>query len=136
VEEAEGRGAVGNGGMAAREAGGRAGEGGGGARLEVEDGLTSGPHLSAGGRERRRGRWWSGPRGPEGLVGRGLGWVVSFFSFLFFNSISNPFKFKPFTSFQIHILTQISPTILRLFENLLNNFSTYFKFKLSFFSFF
>jgi hypothetical protein len=28
-------------------------------------GLTGGPHMSAGGRERRRGRWWSGPCGPE-----------------------------------------------------------------------
>jgi hypothetical protein len=28
-------------------------------------GLTGGSHLSAGRRERRWGRWWSGPRGPE-----------------------------------------------------------------------
>jgi hypothetical protein len=82
-----------------------------------------------------------GGAGGAGRVGRkdlwAAGWVglFRFFPFLFFKSISNPFKFKPFTSFQIQILTQISPTILRLFENLLNNFSTYFKFKLSFFFF-
>jgi hypothetical protein len=60
-----------------------------------------------------------------------------FFSFLFFQilfkSFSNLFKFKSFTCFQIQILTQISPTILKAFHKLfLTTFQTCFKFKLSF----
>jgi hypothetical protein len=49
-----------------------------------------------------------------------------FFQFLFqtkFQTLLN--------SNLLHILTQISPTILRLLENLLNKFSNIFKFKLS-----
>jgi hypothetical protein len=56
-----------------------------------------------------------------------------FFQILF-KSFSNLFKFKSFTSFQIQILTQISPTILRTFHRpFLTTFQTYFKFKPSFF---
>jgi hypothetical protein len=69
VEEAEGRGAVGNGGMAGgRPAAARGRRGG--AVLEVEDALTCGPHTSAGQRERGRGGGRSGPRGPKADVGR------------------------------------------------------------------
>jgi hypothetical protein len=54
VEEADGRGEPGrrDGGAGSQRP---RGEGVGGARPEVEDCLTGGPHLSAGGRERRRG---------------------------------------------------------------------------------
>jgi hypothetical protein len=87
--------------------------------------------------ERGEGRRRSGPRGPKAELGRGVGLDFSFLFFLFFlnpfQTNFKPFKFKSFSCFQTQILTQISPTILRLFENLLNNFSTYFKFKLSFF---
>jgi hypothetical protein len=61
-------------------------------------GLTGGPHLSAGGRERRRGRWWSGPRGLEAGVGRGWktkgggGEVDRGFSFSFSNPFLNQFQ--------------------------------------------
>jgi hypothetical protein len=68
-----------------------------------------------------------GPRGPKSKLGRRVGLAVrlDWFFFLFlFKSIFKPFKFKTFSSFKTQILTQISPTILRLFENLLNNFST------------
>jgi hypothetical protein len=103
------------------------------------------------------GRWWvgvgrkmAGPadlNGRVNLVGRRKGWWVGpqvglvcfflFFLFFFksiFKPISNLFKFKSFTSFQIQILTQISPTILKAFHKLfLTTFQTYFKFKLSLF---
>jgi hypothetical protein len=69
--------------------------------------------------KRKRGRW-AGPR-----VERWVG-----FFFFFFKSISNPFEFKSFTCFQIQILTQISPTILKAFHKpFLTTFQTYFKFK-------
>jgi hypothetical protein len=95
------------------------------------------PHVSGSERE-RNGR--GGPNGPEvgwaaglGRVGR-LDWFFFLFFFLFFSNPFQtnfkPFKFKSFTSFQIEILTQIYSTILRLLENLLNNFSNI-KFKLS-----
>jgi hypothetical protein len=59
-------------------------------------------------------------------VGIGLGFVLSFF----FKTISNLFEFKSFTCFQIQILTQISPTILKAFHKpFLTTFQTYFKFK-------
>jgi hypothetical protein len=56
----------------------------------------------------RVGRRWSGPAG--------LGWGLLFFFQIHFNPISNLFRFKSFTSFQIPILTQISPTILKAFH--------------------
>jgi hypothetical protein len=118
--------------------GGRRGEERGGARPEVGDGPDRwAPPVGGYERERR----WSGPMvavGPEGFVGRcdknkeivvgprgkkvgldqccGFGFVV-FFLFFFksiFKPISNLFKFKSFTCFQI--LTQISPTILKAFH--------------------
>jgi hypothetical protein len=117
------------GGNGRRRHGTEAGEG-----LEVEDG-ADGRAPSVSGREGERvlvgrrgetgprvGRRWSGPVG--------LGWgLLLFFSF-FFKSISNPFKFKSFTCFQIQILTQICPTILKaLHKPFLTTFQTYFKFK-------
>jgi hypothetical protein len=101
-------------------------------------GLTGGPHLSAGGRERRRGRWWSGPRGPEvgswaaaerkgegeesgpragwGGKGRKVRFVFSFF----FKSFLKP-TFKPF---QIQIYTQLfSKLFTNLFTIILKDFS-------------
>jgi hypothetical protein len=93
---------------------------------------TGGPHLSVRGRERRGrgsggpfvgrkralGRGWKRKGGVE--VGRGVGWVCSLFFLFFFKSIfkpiSNLFRFKSFTSFQIQILTHISPTILKAFH--------------------
>jgi hypothetical protein len=93
------------------------------------------------------GRWWAGVgrkmAGPAGLngranlVGRRKGWwvgpqvgLVCFFLFFFksiFKPISNLFKFKSFTCFQIQILTQISPTILKAFHKLFfYNFSNIF----------
>jgi hypothetical protein len=83
----------------------------------------------------RVGRRRNGPVGLNGranLVGRRKGWwvgpqvgLVCFFLFIFlfffksiFKPISNLFKFKYFTSFQIQILTQISPTILKAFHKL------------------
>jgi cellulose synthase/poly-beta-1,6-N-acetylglucosamine synthase-like glycosyltransferase len=60
--------------------------------------------------------------------------IFFFFFQILFKSFSNLFKFKSFTSFQIQILTQISPTILRTFHKpFLTTFQTYFKFKPSFF---
>jgi hypothetical protein len=66
-----------------------------------------------------------------GRVGREVGWVCFFLFFqILFKPISNPFKFKSFTSFQIQILTQISPTILKSFhKSFLTTFQTHFKFK-------
>jgi hypothetical protein len=67
-----------------------------------------------------------GYAGRKGKGGRGLGGFVFFLFFLFqihFKPISNPFKFKSFTCFQIQILTQISPTILKAFRKpFFNNF--------------
>jgi hypothetical protein len=91
-------------------------------------------------RERRReegnGRWWAGVGRKQGwAAGIGLGLLFFFFFFLFFfksifKPISNLFKFKSFTCFQIQILTQISPTILKAFHKpFLTTFQTYFKFK-------
>jgi hypothetical protein len=98
-------------------------------------------------RERRREegevgwRWWAarrfrGPRGRKRAgLRKGLDRFVFFFFFLFFfkpifKPISNLFKFKSFTSFQIQILTQISPTILKAFHKpFLTTFQTYLKFK-------
>jgi hypothetical protein len=82
---------------------GRAGSGGPQVRRKKKCGLPScGPRRDSGGEG-------SGP-----VMG-----CLGLFSFLFFSSLfqfhfksfSNPFKFKTFTSFQIQILTQISPTI-------------------------
>jgi hypothetical protein len=110
VEEAEGRGAVGNGGMTAREKKG-------GRRPEEGDG-ADGWAPSVG--ERERGGKGAGAVGPKGLVGRGLGWAgrlvwFFFFFFLFFsNSFQTnfkPCKFKSFSCFQTQILTQIYSTI-------------------------
>jgi hypothetical protein len=50
------------------------------------------------GRDEKEGGSWAAA---------GLGWVVLFFFKSFFKPISNLFKFKYFTSFQIQILTQI-----------------------------
>jgi hypothetical protein len=64
-------------------------------------------------KKRREGSWAAGLGRKDGLSRR-FGFV--FFLFLFqihFKPISNPFKFKSFTSFQI--LTQISPTIFNIF---------------------
>jgi hypothetical protein len=131
----------------AREAGDRCGEGG--AALEVEGAPDMWvPHVRERkrGERRERGAGAGGPRGPErgwaaaGIrkrgreLGRGRA-VLFFFSFLFFFLFfSNPFQTNLFNTFKsnlFHILTQIYPTILRLLENLLNNFSNIFKFKLS-----
>jgi hypothetical protein len=77
------------------------------------------------------GRKWRGRQGLDGpaagkrkgkkekrevgwAVGRGwIGFVFVFFFFFkpIFKPISNLFKFKSFTCFQIQILTQISPII-------------------------
>jgi hypothetical protein len=82
-------------------------------------------------RERGEGRRaLAGLMGRKRELGRGVGLVLFFFLF--------QIDFKPifptiFKSNLFHILTQIYPTILRLLENLLNNFSNIFKFKLSFF---
>jgi hypothetical protein len=55
----------------------------------------------------------------------------SFFFKTFLNLFQTLFKFKSFTCFQIQILTQISPTILKAFHKpFLTTFQTYFKFKL------
>jgi hypothetical protein len=138
---------------------GRPARPGEGRRWEVGDG-ADGWAPSVGERERggREGHWWAvcGPKASVGPgkeykrgveVGRKLmgrrDWVgfVVFFSFSFFlfffksifKPISNLFKFKSFTSFQIKIVTQISPTILKTFHKLfLTTFQTYFKFKPSF----
>jgi hypothetical protein len=70
-------------------------------------------------------------------VGRGVGLGRrGGFGFLFFLFLFQ-MDFKPifptiFKSNLFHILTQIYPTILRLLENFLNNFSNIFKFKPSF----
>jgi hypothetical protein len=91
---------------------------------------------------REGGKRGSGPCGPEGL-GRGgdgglgsrgrLDRFVCLFVFFFkpiFKPISNLFKFKSFTCFQIQILTQISLTILKACHKpFLTTFQTYFKFK-------
>jgi hypothetical protein len=87
----------------------------------------------------REGRWPARLRaekrrkgGPARLE-RGRGERVGRFCFFFkpiFKPISNLYKFKSFTSFQIQILTQISPTILKAFHKpFLTTFHTYFKFK-------
>jgi hypothetical protein len=154
VEEADGRG----------EPGRRDGDAGGGAavgrkgRPEVGDDPDRwAPPVGGCVRERegrrvgRVGRRRNGPVGLNGranLVGRRKGWwvgpqvgLVCFFLFFFlfffksiFKPISNLLKFKSFTSFQIQILTQISPTNLRTFHKpFLTTFQTYFKFKPSFF---
>jgi hypothetical protein len=70
--------------------------------------------------------WADSGAGPRGWVRI---WFCCFFLFLF-KSIFKPFKFKSFTCFQTQFLTQIYSNILRLLENLLNNFSNI-KFKLS-----
>jgi hypothetical protein len=76
--------------------------------------------------ERRGTGRWRAAAGCCGLkvgMGRGVGWWVGFVFFFFFffkyisNQFLNHFKFKSFTSFRVQILTQISPTIIRLFEN-------------------
>jgi hypothetical protein len=86
------------------------------------------------------GRKMAGPAGLNGrvnLVGRRKGWwvgpqvgLVRFFPFFLksiFKPISNLFKFKSFTCFQIQILTQTSPTILKAFHKLfLITFQTFF----------
>jgi hypothetical protein len=125
----KGEGAGGAGGGAAPGTGGATREKG----LEVEDG-ADGRAPSVSGREGEKGalvgrcgfvgRKWSGPA-------IGLGFALSFFFFqIHFKPISNPFKFKSFTCFQIQILTQISPTILKAFHKpFLTTFQTYFKFK-------
>jgi hypothetical protein len=107
----------------------------GGARLPVavREGEGVGPRgelgreLSWAAREKNKKR-------KKRKTGGGLGWkegegrvfvVFSFFLF-FFKSISNPFKFKSFTSFQIQILTQISPIILKAFHKpFLTTFQTF-----------
>jgi hypothetical protein len=96
--------------------------------------LAGGAGLSV--REERRralvGRW-AGSGEADGVW---MGWRFRFVFFLFifqihFKLISNPFKFKSFTCFQIQILTQISPTILKAFHKpFLTTFQTYFKFNL------
>jgi hypothetical protein len=118
-------------GRAAQEASGRAARGGGagdwGCSRQV------GPTCQREGEreERRRalvGRWAGS--GEAGGVWMGRRFVFVFFQ-IHFKPISNPFKFKSFTSFQIQILTQISPTILKAFHKLfLTTFQTYFKFNL------
>jgi hypothetical protein len=98
---------------------------------------TGGSHLSARGRERgeEAGRWWAEwAESGDGPWGREVGWVYFFFSLFFSKPFSNLFqtlfKFKTFSSFQIQILTQISPTILKDFHKpFLTTFQTYFKFK-------
>jgi hypothetical protein len=67
--------------------------------------------------------------------GNGLDRFCFFFSFPFFSNPFQtnfkPFSFKSFTSFQIQIFTQISPTILKAFHKpFLTTFQTFFKFKL------
>jgi hypothetical protein len=66
------------------------------------------------GLKQKLGRGEKKERRGDGPRGIGLGFV--FFLFIF-KSISNPFEFKSFTCFQIQILTQISPTILKAFHN-------------------
>jgi hypothetical protein len=112
---------------------GREGEWAAGQSWAARQNWVARPKAGAGPRMEKKG-------GVE--VARGVGLVCLFFSFFsfsfFFKSIfkpiSNLFKFKSFTCFQIKILTQISPTILKAFHKLfLTTFQTYFKFKLSFF---
>jgi hypothetical protein len=93
---------------------------------------TGGPHLSVAVRERGGGvgrRWLLGQKhlGRRGGFGF-LSFFSSFFQIDFKSNFPTIFKSNLF-----HILTQIYPTILRLLENLLNNFSNIFKLKLSFF---
>jgi hypothetical protein len=130
----EGRGAAGDGGEAGRR------QAGTGAALEVGDGADGwvpsvrerreeGEVNGALGRVGRKWNWAAAEKKERRKknVGRGLGWVCFFFFFSFFKPISNPFKFKTFTCFQIQILTQISPTILKAFHKLFfYNFSNIF----------
>jgi hypothetical protein len=96
-------------------------------------GLTGGSHLSAGGRERRRGRWRSGPCGLEvgswaaaerkgegeqsgsragwGGKGRNVRFVFLFFFKSFLKPTFKPFKFK----FLHNFLANFSQTFLQLF---------------------
>jgi hypothetical protein len=115
---------------------------GGGPRLGTAP--TGGPHLSAAVRKRgggRRARWWAlwagicdGPRREGEGSGPRVAGLFCFFCFLFqipfFKPIfSNHFQIKSFPYFNTNYLT-----ILRLLENLLNNFSNiFFKFKPSIF---
>jgi hypothetical protein len=115
--------------------------------------LTGGSHLSARGRERGEeagalagccgpkaaGRRWKRKKerreermGWASVAGLGLLFFFFFFFLLFFfksifKPISNLFKFKSFSCFQIQILTQISSTILKDFHKpFLITFQTFF----------
>jgi hypothetical protein len=123
-------------GRAAQEASGRAARGGG-AGGWGQARLVGPTCRREGEREERRralvGRWAGSGEAGGVWMGRRFGFVFFFF-FFFFKSISNQFqtlfKFKSFTCFQIKILKQISPTILKAFHKLfLTTFQTYFKFK-------
>jgi hypothetical protein len=82
------------------------------------------------GLKQKLGRGEKKERRGDGPRGIGLGFVFFLFFLFFFKSTSNPFEFTSFTCFQIQILTQISPTILKAFHNpFLTTFQTYFKFK-------
>jgi hypothetical protein len=121
----------------------RPGEKGGGGRLGMTPDRWA-PPVGDRVREKRGGvlghvgrKDWAA----AGMVGRGSRWAggglgrldrFCFFSFSkpIFKPISNLLKFKSFTCFQIQILTQISPTILKAFHKpFLTTFQTYFKFK-------
>jgi hypothetical protein len=116
VEEADGRGAAGNGGRRGRPAA-DAGMGAGRGRRRPRQVGPTRRWLREREREGRRARWWA-----LSWLGRGIGpgWFVRlvmflfflfFFFFLFFSNPFQtnfkPFKFKFFTCFQIQILTQI-----------------------------
>jgi hypothetical protein len=90
----------------------REGEGIGPRGRETGRAKLSGPR---GKKKRRKGMRWAGD-------GFGLDRFLSFFQILF-KSISNPFKFKSFTSFQIQILTQISTFFKGFSQTIFNNFS-------------
>jgi hypothetical protein len=115
------------------EAGAAVGRGGGagGGRQARQVGPTC---RQEGEREERRralvGRWAGSGEAGGVWMGRRFGFVFFLFFQIHFKPISNPFKFKSFTSFQIQILTQISPTILKAFHKpFLTTFQTYFKFE-------